>query len=224
MQSITDFRETGAYKHARLVDPGDLTDEQLVRRILAKSNNNLLCTLQDARILDVFESETDPRIHVPLGADNSLYDGIYDIWLRDCNNVATISVVFTHNNIEIPITEYKRHGNSIQIPLAFMPELARDGVKHIFNKTESCLFLRKRLSYIPSVTIQFDKMYIKLNPGASCKVHLSTVYHEQPYRREMVCSSNIFYVNGVPLITKSGTVERYIEKENNTSTSGCIIS
>lgn len=213
VQNIIDFRESSIYKHLKLVHQKDVTDEQLIQKVLKGSDKNILCTLRDSHVFtELVTSDTSTCIHVPFGP----YHGIYDIWLRDCNNVATISVVF--DNVEIPITEYKRYDNSIQIPLAFIPDSVQGaGVANLFIHRESCICSINRISYIPVIALQYDTMHIRLNAGASCKVHISTVYHEKDYSRMLVCSRNIFYVNGVPLVTMRGTVTKYNDNE------GCII-
>jgi len=213
IHNITDFRDTGVYKHAKLIQP-QLTDVQLVAHLLKKSYDNVFFTIRDSH---VFETDIDTRIDIP--GSRVAYDGIYDIWLTDCNNVASISVMFS--NIEIPITEFKiNEQNAIQIPLAFWPDSPNSGVKHLFSNSESCCFGSKnRVSYIPNVAIQFDNMWIKLNAGATCKVHISTVYFGYDYRRVLAQSQNIFYVNGVPLVARAGMVSKHTEQSN-----GCIIS
>lgn len=218
IHNFVDFRETGYYKHTNFVNPNNLTDEERVIAFLHKKEG-IFCTLKNAHEF-VIEGGSNACVRIPLGGDCPLYDGIYDIWLHDCEKVHSISVVF--DNVEIPITEFKQQGTSIQIPLAFFPGAPEDGVKHLFCDTESCLFMKKRLSFIPTVALQFDKMFIMVNSGASCKVSISTVYFSIGYRRELVHYNNVFYVNGAPFIARAGQVHKHVEKCQEGS--GCIIT
>ena len=217
---IKDFRDTALYKHIKPSKPG-LSDEHLALEVLRSHGHDypsLTLAIKDARELRSFvTSHGDVRIEVPMGCGATKYHGIYDMWLRDCENVTSISIVF--KNVEIPIPEFKRRDDgSIQIPLAFM---SGDGdvVKSRFLEEKG--FCNMRMSFIPSVAIEFDTMFIKLNAGAQCsKVSLSTVYFEREFMRMIYRSYNVFYVNGVPLATRSGMVARHFESEH----SGCTIS
>jgi hypothetical protein len=220
IHNIIDFRDTGIYKHKKLVAPSDLTDEQLIVRTCKDTYNNLFYTLRDSHVLsDMILTEDSVRINVPLGSSKNMYDGIYDIWLKDCSNVKSISIVF--DNVEIPITEFKVQGHSVQIPLAFVQESTNEGVKHLFTHNEYSFGSKTRLSYIPAVAIAYDNMYITINSGASCKVHISTVYLENDYRRRIAQSSNTFYVNGIPLVARCGTVCKV--PDESVSNKGCVL-
>lgn len=210
---ITNFKDSAIYKHVKLVnnDTQTLTDEQFAVYLLGdlekKDSQPSKITIENAHVLDTLvASADDTRIEIPTGCNKNIcYDGIYDIWLHDCENVTSISVVFPKYNVEIPITEFKLQTNcSIQIPLAFLPD--GNKVRHMFTKIEGHSTIC--VSYIPTIAIQYDTMVIKLNPDARCKVHISTLYYQKPYRTRLVLHESKFYVNGVPLTVRCGIVHK----------------
>lgn len=215
---IRDFRESPIYQHFKNTYQ-NLSDEELALTALkchGQEYPNLSLAIKDAHELTNFvTTEEDMRIEIPVGSDAARYHGIYDIWLRDCENITSISMAF--KNVEIPIPEFKRHDDgSVQIPLAFMSD--GDVVRRRFF--ENIGFGKIRMSFIPSVAIEFDTLVIKLNTGARCsRVSISTVYFERELMRMIYRSYSVFYVNGVPLATRSGTVVR----QSDSNDSGCII-
>jgi hypothetical protein len=207
VHEIKDFRGSTMFRQAKLETQNvkGINDEAVTCFALHDAfdvtEHAYFATLKDIHAFSGTET-----IQVPVGLGNlSKYDGIYDIWLRNCQNVQTISVCF--DNVEIPITRFeKTKDESVQIPLTF----STDGnpVGHVYLHRETGWYNR-RLSFIPSIAIQFDRMFIKLNPGASCDVVISTIYFQRYFRREIVHSSNTFFVNGVKLLAQNGTVQEY---------------
>lgn len=217
IHDITDFRETGIYKHVKATEPqNNMPPEQLVRYIYNKyyTKESLFLTIKDSHI---FPSNSDGEIHIPLGGA-ARYDGIYDIWLRNCVGITSITLCF--GDLEVPIPEFKLNNDiCIQIPLAFMTEGKE--VSNVFAYATSELGLKNTCSFIPSVAIQVDKMIIKLNnTGPSCDAHISTIYYNSlSWRRRLVHSQNTFYIAGEPFVTINGQVQ----KPDNAKQSGCII-
>ena len=215
---IRDFRESPIYNHFKHTYQ-NLSDEELALTVLKCHGHeypSLYLAIKDAHELTNFvTTEEDVRIEIPVGSEAAQYHGIYDIWLRDCENITSIFMAF--KNVEIPIPEFKRHDDgSVQIPLAFMSD--GDVVSRMFF--EDAGFGKTRMSFIPSVAIEFDTLVIKLNIGARCsRVLLSTTYFEREFMRIIYRGYNVFYVNGMPLATRSGTVARQFDSKD----TGCII-
>jgi hypothetical protein len=204
MYDFKDFRETALYKHMVLVNRHykDMQPIDAALKIISKMEkddcvHSYFACIKDAQTFsDCITTDTDVLIEVPLGT-KSTYDGIYDIWLRDCTNVASISVMFDANKMEIPIEFKLLDDRTIQIPLAFLS----DG-----GKVKEGFYKNNNMSFIPSIAIQFDRLFIKLNAGAQCNVCISTIYCQTHRRRVLAQRTNTFYVNGVPLQTMSGQV------------------
>jgi hypothetical protein len=216
MIDIVDFRDSPFYKHAKLVDPKtrDMTDEKLVDVVLNHLERKEPTKVYKFMLKDAHTMSPDDhgRIAIPVGK-KEMYDGIYDIWLRECENVTSITIVFAYNKIEVPVQEFKfRDDKSIQIPLAFMSD--GDEVKHMFLEP------KRRMSFIPSIALDFDKMFIQLNEGARCKVCISTLYCQRYIRMKLSCGINTFYVNGTPLVATGGMVHL----NDNIDQCGCVIS
>jgi hypothetical protein len=219
VQNIRDFRTSPLFQKELLANPHRyISDEDLALSILQdlekkESLKSYWTALKDAHILSNSEI-TDEGVcfKVQIGL-RAVYDGIYDIWLGDCANVTSISVAF--NDVVVPIEEFKiRDDNRIQIPLSYLSSNGAE-VNQMFN--EKVGWLQQRLSFIPSIAIQFDTLVIKLNPGARCNVRLSTLYFQTFDRRVLVQSRSTFYVNGMPLQAISGEVH----KVSDTDQQGC---
>lgn len=218
IHEIKDFREAVAYRHAKLITQNveNTSDESItvfsLYKEYASTRTSRFATLKDIHVFSGQDS-----IDITTGR-TAMYDGIYDIWLRNCNNVKTVSMCFNNNNIEIPIPNFaEQKDESIQIPLTFA--LNGKPVNHVFFDSEPGWFPKRNLSFIPTVALPFDKLSIKLNTGASCDVHISTIYFQTLFRREIVQSTCKFYVNGVPLLARSGIVQQCTKENENC----CII-
>lgn len=216
-QKIRDFRETGIYQHVKAVEPdNNMPIEKFALYVLykyIKSNDNTYFTVRDAHVLPC----NDGCIDIPLGT-NAKYDGIYDIWLRNCCGVTSISVCF--GTLEIPIPEFKlRNDLSIQIPLAFLTE--GNEVDHIFSNSTSHIMTRFYTSFIPSIALVNNKLTIKVNKEATCDAHISTVYfRNNSYRTCLAHCQDTFYIDGKQYVAYGGNVSIATEK---TSNQGCVI-
>jgi hypothetical protein len=205
MHKVVDFRDSGIYKHVKLCEPrNSMPDEDLIRYVHHKyfdKHQSVFTILKNAHVF----SSSNASVEIPLG-NNAMYDGIYDIWLRNCVAVKSITLCF--DKVEIPIPEFKLDENiSIQIPLAFLSD--GSAVNNIFANNVRSVFPELNLSFIPSIALGSDKLTIKLNDPASCDVCISTVYYQNHNLRSMlVHAENTFYVNGEPFVTRNGFVKR----------------
>lgn len=215
---IVNLRDTQLYKNLEFMQSFTTkTDEEAARYILHNifqqdGFDNSALTVKDAHHFSYTSSCVSLKI--PLGGDNALYDGIYDIWLCHCKDIHSISLVF--KNIEIPITNFKIYKNNrIQIPLVTTCDdcPSKPVEKLEVTQVQSFFTNVKHVSFIPSIAIQFDEMYIKLNEGASCEVVISTLYLQHFSRREIFCSKNVFKICGASFYTLSGMVHRLEEEK-----------
>jgi hypothetical protein len=216
IKKFNEFRNSLIYRHVKLVAPKGLSDEELVVFALSQHETCAQSLSKQKNFIEYCYFLNDSHVHM-LEADKpvsylpiqgKLFDGIYDIWLKECNNVGKISLVF--NDLEIPIDNFKPNADTIQIPLTFMTD-SQSHISHFFNYEYS--WCSKKMSYIPTVALPYTKFGIKLNPGASAKMYISTIYLPKQYRKILVHSQNVFFVNGKPLITRCGEVHPYTEEK-----------
>jgi hypothetical protein len=217
VHDIEDFRETGIYQYVKATEPQNtMPMEQLVRYTHHKYYTKKSCfsTIKNAHKF----SSSNACVEIPLGT-NAKYDGIYDIWLRNCCGVISITLCF--GDVEVPIPEFKLDNDtSIQIPLA----LCTNGkeVSHIFAHETSSIFPQNHISFIPSIAFLDQKLTIKLNKEGSCDAHISTVYYNNiAFRRILANSTNTFYINGEPYVTTWGGHVR--RASDSSKRNGCVI-
>lgn len=216
VHNIEDFCNSGIYKHVKAIEPqNNMPNEQLIRyvhRTFYEPFQNVFTTLKDAHVFKINNGSVD----IPVGK-TAEYDGIYDIWLRDCVGVTQLSVCF--NGVEIPIQPFELDRDiAIQIPLAFKPIKASihdsrsSEVKHIFaNSTNAILpmYQQNEVSFIPCLALANDKLTIKVNESAMCDVHISTVYYnDNRFRQKLMGRKTMFFVNGKPFFAYKGVVSR----------------
>lgn len=190
---IKDFRTTRSYQIVIKKHPHITSTEDLVVKTLHEQHKSSYITLNATHTIDKIVATS---IEIPISS--TLYDGIYDIWLIDCINVTDITVCF--DNVEIHIPEFKQSEGKVQIPLTFDETT-------VFYECKG--FNAMHVSFIPTIAMSYDRLRIKLNSSAVCKVQISTIYFTQDVRKHMIHSSNMFYVNGVPLITRCGAVWKH---------------
>ena len=122
MQKIVDFRDSGHYKHIRLTEPNTLSDEQLLLATMHRYRSNQhISFLRDSHVFtSTPTADEETTIEIPTASASSLYDGVYDIWLRDCHEVKKVKVKFNDVEVELDVKDLKTLNNGdIQIPLAF---------------------------------------------------------------------------------------------------------
>lgn len=216
VHDITDFCDTGIYKHVKATEPrNNMSMEQLVRYTHHKYYTNKSCfsTIKNAHKF----TSSNACVEIPLGRD-AKYDGIYDIWLTNC--VAVLSITLCFGDVEIPIPEFKLNNDlSIQIPLAFASQ--NEKVRHIFAHPHKTICPANHLSFIPSTAFIDQKLIIKFNDVAKCDAQISTVYYNDlSWRRCLANSTNTFYVNGEPYMTTWGG---HVKRASEATNKGCII-
>lgn len=184
--SITDFRKNPRYLHKKLCE---------------KENNihNLLLTcLGEGSHYYFLEDDVIINVKGSTYIDNNtvgtlrVFDGIYDIWLRNCKNVRFITIELDGIGIVYNKTFDDGQSNDIQIPLAF--ESTGKPVEYMFYEEKG--LLNTYVSFIPANGLIFNKMRIVLNEDAEVTVNLSTVYMHINCRRQMVHCPVHFYING----------------------------
>jgi hypothetical protein len=131
--------------------------------------------------------------------------------------VGKVTILF--DDIEIHVDQIKPFADTIRIPLAFTD--TGTGITHYFSERDG--FMKRKVSYIPTIALQNTKLRIKLEKGASCKAVLSTVYLMKMERRLVAWSKNVFFVNGKRLIAEDGKAKHYTDALYN-SGFGCNIS
>lgn len=207
---IKDFKTTGRYKHLRLIHANDdsfktTTDEQLAIMFLSNCPERYLnypsdnyfnyTTIRDAYTFkDVVETENETYVIIPHHVSKPgcvLYNGIYDIWLKGCENVTAVSLMFDGYEIRIDKYVYNPNAKTVQIPLAFS---GGEPVTHFFFDVQ-----KSKMSFIPTVGMQsLKEIRVKLNAGAKCQeCTISTVYLGEGLRFQAVYLKNMFYVDGV---------------------------
>lgn len=121
-------------------------------------------------------------------------DGIYDIWLRNMDNVKTITMSISGVGIVYYKEELEKSVTEFQIPLAFDTTGQRVD-SYFFDKSKQPF----HISWIPTPPFRYTDMTIQLNEGASAEVCLSTVFFPKHQRRELSYSNTMFYINGKPM-------------------------
>lgn len=214
IKPITNFKDSAAFQFMKCTQKQERTDEDLAIMSLSLHKSDI--TGHFIFIEDAYTFSHTQEMGV--GSKNVKYDGIYDIWLKDCVNVSSVSIVFECAGPEISIESIKSGQETIQIPLAFQA----DSVKHVTHYYSDLNGVRRNVSFIPTLALYATQhMRIKLNEGASATVCLSTVYAPKLYRQSLVNAYNIFYVDGKPFVTMHGKVVPY---SNDVFSCSCVIS
>lgn len=186
---IKDFRKTPTYLHAKLcigaTDIQELLLTSLDRKFVYMEND---VTLHIKGSSFELNHSTVPRMGV--------FDGIYDIWLRNCKNVTHISIEIEGINEPVYTRSFCKADcdvcpENIQIPLAFEPDGER--VQYMLYDEK---FFKRYVSCIPANGLIRNTMTINLNEGAEATLELSTVYMPTVYRRDMANTQVYFYING----------------------------
>lgn len=217
---IVDFRNLSIYPFTKFLKvelSTKCTNEDETLLMLAytmSSRYDDIMFLKDSFTLDINEGDTIINIVPSSSTPLVVYSGIYDIVLKDCENVREVSLVFTTNNkrLEVPISFTKENKKEIRIPLTVPHEPT-----HYFHRVDESL--KANVSYIPTACFKHTNttLSIKLNAGAYAKASISTIYLPRQELTRLVNSTTLFYVDGTRILTRDGIVFEYSDKLYNSS-------
>jgi hypothetical protein len=206
---ITNFKDTTLYKHVRFSQKAmaEKSDEDIALFVLKtqyKEWQQKCITIQDSHTFSDIHDINGRRV-IPFHTKDTpqKYTGIYDIWLRNCENIRKVAV--GTSDFLIPIENFvQNEKGDIQIPLAIPGEGAP--IQQIFTKREGNS--KNTLSFIPTIALELEGLCVYINHGGSCTVSISTVYCTDTYHRHVCHSKNTFYVNGTEVVCKHGCITR----------------
>jgi len=182
---IQDFRTTRLYEHAKTQYPDE--DLQTLACLYSGVENNpsrIIC-IEDSVVKEFTSACT-------LNEVVNLEEGIYDIWLRACKNLTSVSMHIEGIGDVFTRTFDQPYDGHVQIPLYFDKNNKRI-YQFMYNKSR----YKNMVSFIPAVGIRaFNKVIIRINDGAQAVLYLSCMYLPLCIRREIGDKTHAFYIDG----------------------------
>lgn len=196
---IEEFTTTASYEHLKLRSPGHLPHSLLILGLDDVPTDTNPRWLKN----DIVYTFTDPSINLKNMSRINTTDGIYDIWLRNVENLQSITIHVQNVGVVYEDHNIQKSTHNYQIPLAFDRNMNDDGVTSYFCEYRDNMNMF-HVSWIPSFLFQYNDFIITLNDGAKADLCLSTVYFAKNKRKQLAQHTNKFYIHGKTYYSDGG--------------------
>ena len=211
-----DFRDKPMYRHVSIMpNMSHKSDEEKALMALRLMNlewtfNATFICLRDAHTYTPCENtECTQIVLISREKPEELYKGIYDIILKECKDITSLSLVFESNDgitTECPLPVPNSNQETYRVPLAFATG-SQEYEDHVLYAIDDSF--RQKVSFIPTCALNIRSMYIKMNQGAHATASISTVYLSRWSINNMRTGITKFWIDGVPYMAMDGNIQSF---------------